>query len=536
MTAPAVDFPIVWPEPGDEDLTWERDDMHMPFAVSPLSADYIQILFDGMPYGREKVQNPWQWHVRFLNGYVYMAARETRPVPDEAAAIKVIEEHQRALIPMAAAHWQERAIPELHAVRDWFRAADVATSDLTTLAELWGQAWRRAERAWQIHFFAIRAPYQVADDLADLYERVVPDASPGQALRLIQGWASELQDVDRAIDGLVGLVDGNAYLRAAFTYGPPSLADLSALPGAAEFLGALDDFLAQHGHLGGSFDDLAFPSWAEDPDIVLGDVARRLAAGGPSSDERRAALIAEADAMADEVRVRLAHDADELKRFEWLLEHGRTVGPLTEIHNYWIDRMVQSLLRRFAISVGGRLVDAGVIDDPEHVLYLTRAEVGDLLREPASRQDVIVERRVTHERQKAMIAPRHVGRPPELSSEPDRFDGTRFEPSDDGSLRGTGASGGTYRGTARVVLGPADFGKVQRGDVIVAPSSNPSWLPLFSIAGGLLTNTGGVACHAAVVAREFGLPAVVGLGDATTRIPDGAMVELEGTTGYVRIL
>ena len=121
-------------------------------------------------------------------------------------------------------------------------------------------------------------------------------------------------------------------------------------------------------------------------------------------------------------------------------------------------------------------------------------------------------------------------------AEADRFDGARYEPEADGRLRGTGASGGIYRGTARVVLGPADFGKVERGDVIVAPSSNPSWLPLFTLAGGLLTNTGGVACHAAVVAREFGLPAVVGLGDATTRVPDGATVELDGTTGHVTIL
>lgn len=536
MTAPAVDFPIVWADPDDEDLTWERDDMHMPFAVSPLSADYIQILFDGMPYGRDKVQNPWRWHVRFLNGYVYMAARETRPVPDEAAAIKVIEEHQRALIPTMAAYWRESAIPELHGVRDWFRRADVATADLAAVAALWAEGWCRAERAWQIHFFVIRAAYQVADDLADLYERVVPDASPGQALRLIQGWASELQDVDRAIDGLVEVVEQDADLRPAFSDGPPSISALSNLPGAAPFFAALDVFLAEHGHLGGSFDDLAFPSWSEERDMVLGDIARRLAAGGPSSEERRAALLAEADAMADDVRARLSGQPEDLERFERLLDHGRTVGPLTEIHNYWIDRMIQSHLRTFAMRVGTRLLDAGVIDDPEDVLYLTRIEVGELLRAPASRHETIMSRRITHERQKAMNAPRYVGRPPEQSSEPDRFDGARFVPTDDGTLRGTGASGGTYRGTARVVLGPADFGKVGRGDVIVAPSSNPSWLPLFSIAGGLLTNTGGVACHAAVVAREFGLPAVVGLGDATTRIPDGATVELEGTTGYVRIL
>jgi len=92
------------------------------------------------------------------------------------------------------------------------------------------------------------------------------------------------------------------------------------------------------------------------------------------------------------------------------------------------------------------------------------------------------------------------------------------------------------RGPARVVLGPEDFGRVLPGDIIIAPSSNPSWVPLFSIASGLVTNTGGVLCHAAVVARELDLPAVVGTGDATTRIADGQMLELDGTTGFVRLL
>jgi pyruvate,water dikinase len=87
-----------------------------------------------------------------------------------------------------------------------------------------------------------------------------------------------------------------------------------------------------------------------------------------------------------------------------------------------------------------------------------------------------------------------------------------------------------------VTLSPDDFARVQPGDIIVCPSSNPSWVPLFTIAAGLVTDTGGVLSHAAVVAREFGLPAVVGTGDATSRIADGRMVELDGTTGDVRLL
>ena len=99
-----------------------------------------------------------------------------------------------------------------------------------------------------------------------------------------------------------------------------------------------------------------------------------------------------------------------------------------------------------------------------------------------------------------------------------------------------GASAGVVTGTARVTLSPADFERIRPGDIIVCPSSNPSWVPVFAIAGGLVTNTGGVISHAAVVAREFGLPAVVGTVDATTRIADGRSVEIDGTRGTVRLL
>ena len=536
MPAPAIAFPIVWVEADDPELTWERDDMHMPFAVSPLSADYIQILIDGMRYGREKVGNPWRWHVRFWNGYVYMTAREMRPVPDADEATRIVIENQRALIPTAAAYWDERAVPEIRAIRDWFASLDVDGAELDALADLWVEGWHHAARAWEIHFFAIRAPYQVTDDLADLYESLVPDAPPGEALRMIQGQAHELHAVDRGIDRLAAIVWNDPGLRQLFADGVPTIERLATLPAGETFLGELDAFLADHGHLGGSFDDLGFPTWSERPEMVLADVARRLATGGPTSEERRATQMAEADRLADEVRARLGDRPADLARFEELLVHARTVGPLTEIHNYWIDRLAHACVRTMGLRVGARLVGADVIGDPEDVLYLTREEVEAVLRAPEDRRALVAERRIAHDTQKSMSAPYRVGKAPDGPAEADRFDGARYEPEADGRLRGTGASGGIYRGTARVVLGPADFGKVERGDVIVAPSSNPSWLPLFTLAGGLLTNTGGVACHAAVVAREFGLPAVVGLGDATTRVPDGATVELDGTTGHVTIL
>jgi phosphohistidine swiveling domain-containing protein len=531
------DFPIEWDDPADLELTWEHDSMHMPFALSPLSIDYVTLIIEGMGYGRSKLDAPFKILGRFWHGYTYFSYRYLVPEPHKPA-IDAYTERKRAFVADSDAYWAGTALPELRESRDWFRTLQVESMAPDELATAWVEGWERAARAWGIHFHAIRGAYQITDDLSDFYESVVVGAAPGAALRLVQGRADVLHDVDAGLDRLTALVRAEPTLQAAFADGvAPTMAGLESMPEASAFVADLRAFLDDHGHLGGSFDDIAFPSWIEEPSIVLGDIARRLTVSdAPAATERRGVLLAQADAEADAVRATLATDPEKTARFDALLDAGRRVGPLTEVHNYWIDRLVQSLIRSFAMRVGARLVDAGVIEATDDVLYLRRDEVPGLLGDPEDRREFVAGRRALHQRQKQMRPPAKVGKPPKPSTEADRFDGARFETAEDGTLRGTGASAGVVRGNARVVLGPQDFGKVRPGDVIVAPSSNPSWVPLFTIAGGVLCNTGGVLCHAAVVAREVGLPAVVGLGDATTRIADGAQVELDGTTGFVRIL
>jgi pyruvate,water dikinase len=535
--SPIADFPVEWEEPGDPELTWEHDSMHMPFALSPLSIDYVAMIMDGIRLSHEHWDAPFRLPVRFWNGYAYMAARYTIPEPHKPALDAYADKH-RAFVAESEAYWDGTAMPEIMESRAWFRAVPVESMGLADLADAWIEAWQRADRTWEIHFIAIRGAYQITDDLSEFYESVVPDAAPGAALRLIQGRFGALHEAEVWLDRLTGTVRADPTLRAAFAEGPPpSIEALAALPEAEALIDDVREFLDAHGHLGGSFDDIAFPSWIEEPSIVLGDIARRLSvAGAPSAVERRAELLAQADQEADLVRAILADRPEELARFESLLDAGRRVGPLTEIHNYWIDRLTQSQLRAFTLRVGARLVGAGALERADDVHYLTRDEVPGVLRTPGDQRPLVADRQAIHARQKAMRPPATVGAPKTPPTDPDRFDGARYEPTEDGILRGTGASAGIARGAARVMNGPADFWKLTPGDVIVAPSSNPSWVPLFTVAGGVLCNTGGVLSHAAVVAREVGVPAVVGLGDATTRIPDGALVELDGSTGLVRIL
>ena len=532
------EFRFDWREPSDGELTWEWDDMHMPFALAPLAGDYVEVIGHGFAYRYERLELPIDVLARVWNGYAYFAVRSDLPdAANERYADQTVPA-RRATVPLAGAYWRDRAMPELRELYRWIDEIPVASLPVEQLAEAWDGAWRRIARAWQIHFYAITGPYQVLNDLADLYEAIIPGASPGEALRLIQGTNEALQAVDEGIEQLHQVAAQQPAIRAWLEGAEaPTLESLRALPDGAQLAAELDAFLRLHGHLGAGFDDLSLPTWGDQPSLLLSEVAKRLrqtpVAG--ASAARRERLLAEADELATAARASLVGDPEQLRKFEETLAFAREIGPITEVHNYWIDRMADATLRRFVRRVGLRLAEMDVIDEADDVLFLHRDEVPALLRRPADRRKQVGERRETHAAQATRTPPRYLGRAPK-SGPSGRFDGERLASTGDDRLQGTGASAGRARGPARVTLTPADFARVQPGDIIVCPSSNPSWVPLFAIAGGLVTNTGGVLSHAAVVAREFGLPAVVGTGDATTRIADGRMVEIDGASGEVRLL
>ena len=538
-TPPPPDFPVTWDDPAEAEWTWDWDDMHMPYALRPLAADYIRTLGAGFNTCYEVFGGfPQRWHVRIVNAYAYFAYVDHLPADVVKANTERWVTVMRERADVTEPWWSKEVVPELRVLERQIR--EVAVEDLSgpDLADAWASAWAAVGRMWQLHFMAILGPYQILDDLADLYEAHVPDAQPGDALRLIQGTEHVLLDVAMATERLAAMVAANSELSAivaGVAEGRATMDALAAAPDGAALRDEISAFLAEHGHLGQAVDDLAQPSWGEEPAIFLAELAKRAARPTPGSADRRRRLEALARAQADEVRARLGSAPDVLARFEGLLALARSIGPLTEVHNYWIDRLAQARIRALAMRVGARLAAHGVLEIAEDVLYLHRDEVGGLLQAPTDARALVQARRAEHARQAASPPPRTIGRPP-TAPEPSRFDGPRLTSDDPRIILGTGASAGIVRGTARLTFQPSEFARIQAGDIIVCPSSNPSWVPVFEIAGGLVTNTGGVLSHAAVVAREFGLPAVVGTGDATTRIADGQMLEIDGTLGIVRLL
>jgi pyruvate,water dikinase len=528
------DFPVTWADPADAERAWRRDDMHSPFALQPLSWDYMDALQHGFDYGYARLGTAGRLRALVVNGYLYFNWDEGVAPEDEPAQAESYLAAKRAQIPLAADYW-ERALVELRAIYAAMDAVDVDGLSAPDLVDAWEVAWGGADRAWAIHFAAIVGPYQVLDELADLYESVIDGATPGEAVRLTAGSIDELVAVDEGIGRLIARIAASAPVADAVRGGTTDLEALGRLPGGPDVVAAIEAFLAEHGHLGQGFDDLALASWGEEPARLVVELRRRLDQTVEPARARAERLGAEADALADAFRARCADRPETLAEFERLLGHARRIGRLTETHNYWIDRACQAHLRTLAVRIGWRLVREGVLADAADVLYLRRAEVAALLLAPEDRTATVDARRAEHAHWLRVVPPAGVGRPTDVGPS-GRFGGQRFEPPDEVTLRGTGASAGVIRGPARVVLGPDDFERVRAGDIVIAPSSNPSWVPLFTVAGGVVTNTGGVLSHAAVVAREFALPAVVGTGDATTRIADGRLVELDGTTGFVRLL
>jgi rifampicin phosphotransferase len=537
MTTEA-DIQVEWPDPTDGRLTWELDDMHMPFALAPLSIDYVRTLASGFNPPYEAWGLPMRIWFREIHGYCFFAYDPGVPAAEEEAVNERRRTASRAFALETDAHWREEALPELQAIERGMRAVDVDGLSADALVAAWDAAWAATARAWAIHFLVIRGAYQTTEDLADLYEQAMPGpAAARDALGLIQGGNTTLQEVEAGTERLADLVlELPAVHDRLGTTPPPTIDELERIEGGAAFVAALRPFLEEHGHLGQAFDDFAAPSWAEEPAILFGELAQRLKHPPERAATRVERLLRDAAALADQVRARLAGEPEKLARFEELLALAHLIGPLTEVHNYWIDRMILARLRTLAFRVARRLVREGSLGAEGDVLYLHADEIAEAIRRPADRRALVAERRAEHARQRELKPPRVLGKPLKEDEDYGRFDSLPRDHGTADELTGVGASAGVVLGPARVALGPEDFGRIQPGDVIVCPSSNPSWVPVFAIAGGLVTNTGGVLAHAAVVAREFGLPAVVGVTGATTLIRDGRMVEIDGTAGTVRLL
>ncbi|MDZ4231163.1 MAG: PEP/pyruvate-binding domain-containing protein, partial [Dehalococcoidales bacterium] len=342
---------------------------------------------------------------------------------------------------------------------------------------------------------------------------------------LISGVQTKTLETNQALEDLASLVRGDPALSAIFAeHDAPELrAELEAAPRGRDLLSRFDAFLDCYGHREtGSLLLIYQPTWKESPEIVLG-IIKELARTEPAPRAERLPW----EKARDEV---LRHPVLRLpplrRHFLTLLQEARCFTAIREDTRFYAA-LPLPVMRQTFLEMGRRLAGAGILAIEEDIFHLTMSELEALRESCPPSSDLAGKLRAAAGRRKSKRAA--LKETPLV--DPRLFRQGGYE--GDALVSGSPAGRGVVEGAVRIIRQTSEFSCLRRGEILVAPYTNPAWTPLFQRAAAVVVDTGGAASHAAIVAREYGIPAVMGTTDGTRRLRDGQRVRVDGGQGKV---
>ena len=544
------DFPVDWADPADQRLFWTQDRMHWPDPV-PL------LVFDMLPeYGFNHAFDHYDVPMRFrgtrVNTYLYNAMFPVHLPPEEAEAKhKSSQEKMGAAFAGMGELWENEWVPALQRIHDQLDAMDLRGASNAQLLEYVDGAVAHLKRLWELHFVIAVPAYLAVSEFDELYRELFGKEGAYDAYRLVQG-----------LDNLTLKAGRELWQLSRKALAVPSIREVLETRAAAEVIPALETtaegrafvaelraYLDVFGQRGQTFLTLTDVSWIEDPTPAIKSLKDLVGQPDKDFDAERAALAAERDQLLAAARERLKSYPEPVRgQFEFLLKAATIGVVLTEDHNFWIDYAGTYKVRRVFLEAGRRLAAAGAIPQATDFAHLSLDEIKVTLAAlPAviDQKEPVAERKAEMARWAQVQQPPAIGTPPPGPPPADdpffKFVGKFFgvppqASADPSELKGAAGSPGKVRAVARVITSLADAARLAKGEILVAETTAPPWTPLFATASAVVTDTGGILSHCAVVAREYGIPAVVGAGRATTTIRDGQLIEVDGDAGSIKLL
>jgi pyruvate,water dikinase len=556
------EFPIEWEE-GEDELFWIYDDLHCPNPVSPmffdiggwwLTCDHMFRRF-GTPFACD-------WIAKEINGYVYTAA-----IPSDARIHSEATEYQARYVPRVprdAEHpakigaylgwvlphyaenfldwWQERLRPEIERNFEYLDEYDTDAAGFIELAVLLEDAIDIHDRHWKIHWMLNFAQFASTQALNGLLEEEKGEAAAALMGRLQSSVADRNWDSIEDLWKMKEEIKADAELSKAFE-GETASDIMGVLEGSESGRRFVEQRIVPHqkafGYKAIWSHEFAFKTWREDPAPMIEAVRGYLA-----TDYDYPSNI---DTVREDLEAAKAEALDGAAggELEAALERSLSMNPLTPDHHFYIDQGTNARLRLLLMAIGRKLVEAGALDDAEDVMFLRYNELRLLMADQGAldARTTVGDRRDAREAAFEKRPPSWVGTATQAALDfpynalwgfPEKFHAG--EPATTGEVRGLAASPGVVEGPARYVTSLDEFDQVQEGEILVCRMTNPAWVVLFTKITGLVTEAGGAVSHPAVVAREFGIPAVVGTTNAGERISTGDRVRVNGSTGVVEIL
>ena len=570
--SPSVKAPVDVP-PG----FWEWEASHHPKPLTPLGSSF---LLDSFNQAWPKIFEEFgvlleSLEQREIGGYVYQKARPFggrdsggHTLPPKPIMWLLLRLHpafrrriarckeamgarlDRSLVERWYGEWRPRLIADI----DRWRSVDLMSLPGEDLA-----VHLRDLREWMLNAASVHFNLAVAQivplALLTFFCRDRLGYGDQQVLPLFSGLsgassepALELAKLADTIRPDVGLTEA---VLAAGTREVPALLAKRRADVAAKF----QEHLHHYGYRALRY-EVAEESLAERPELVaslLQDELRR-----PTGLEAQQQRLSSARVEAKAIALAALKDDGQREEFLTLLADAERGYPIREDNEFFTISVPLALARFAFLEAGKRLAASGVVAIANDIFFLRYDEViSALVGRDANHQELAAGRREEYTATQAFDPPASYGRrpptppldvlPPEarLAMEVSAFSIERvFEPERSGrreessarEVRGIGASRGTYTGPARIILGEEQFDKLQAGDVLVCPVTSPVWSILFAKVGALVTDSGGILSHPAIIAREYGIPAVVATGNATGVIPDGQQIVVDGEAGVVRVL
>lgn len=538
--------PAGFPTPDQIDGFWSFDKMHAPRPITPLSGELIiPTLSWGFTTAQAEYDSPVIVLDKMVNYYYYASFR---PHDDEGVVADRLSRYRKTLVdkaPSVGPRWEEEWKPPLieHVERN--KRADWSVMTTAQLLDQLDWFIAHQKHQWYVHGhinFALLA----AAAFCDFYDEVMKPTDTTESYQCLQGFRTRSVDATTGLWKLGRTIRNNPGLKTMFEQTDPKelVAALDASDDGKAFLAQFNEFLFEFGWRSDAVYDMADITWREEPSIPLGALKGYIDLPDSEDPEKHfVRSVARREELLGICRAKLAGDTEKLAELDRLYAAAKYNLPLTEDHAFWIDQSGIAVFRRFVTEIGTRLAAGGSVASTEDVHYLKSDELRDAATNQTDYKAVTGARKAEMAAWAKVTPPPILGTPPPPEEDPFmdaivvRLLGiTPPEENPDPLLiKGVAGSGGVITGIARVVRSLAEASDVDEGEIIVCEMTLPPWVPLFSIAGAFVTDTGGVLSHCAIVAREFGVPAVVGTQFGTSAIQTGQTITVDGNAGTVKI-
>ncbi|MGZ3273629.1 MAG: PEP-utilizing enzyme [Caulobacteraceae bacterium] len=570
-------------EPGDDQRFWFYNSMHFPEPMTVFDMVTAEAAYIALGASNTRVHSlPTTLGIdyRIINGRVYIGGNGVTD-PDQIAQ-RVGEFQQRAFYYYE--HWERLydqwkgkmrkliadaealprlELPDYEPLENVHAGKGVASNHI--LLETWQKNLEGYYRMWHHHFEFLLLGYGAYMVFFDFCKKAFPEITDQTIARMVAGFDAEIfrpdEEVKRLARRAVELgvdhrfqdgISAEAVLVSlgeSGNAGESWLAELETSRHPWFNINVGDGFYHYHRSWQ---DDLSLP-FAAMPGYI--DKIRK----GESIERPTEKLIAERAELIDGYRELLGSD-DERAAYDQMITLACRVFPYVEGHKFYCEHWYTNLFFNKVREFGGLLAQHGFFDDAEDVFHLSRYEVEQAIVDLMTSwgngspprglhrwRPLIAERKAAIAIWAKMDSSPALGEVPDIIDDPaivmlwgitrDMLDNWLHQGEGDPNvLKGFAASSGVVEGTARVVRSVQEISKLNQGDILVCQVTNPTWAPVFQKIAAAVSDIGGSMSHAAIVAREYGLPAVVGTGRATERIPDGARIRVDGGRGVVTIL